>query len=355
MTIHGRRVLVALVCGGLMTATGELPAQIRTPQMPLQLPSNDFTWVWGNRTRAQEARSPTFNTDGTDGGFDCELQGRLTPGQMWTHTEIVRMESEIRTAQSFVEATLSYMGELNNQRALDWARLECRRFRTDDRPSSETPGVQADTVWLDVTVSLYEAFPADAGGDAGHWTASFNQAQAWRLRSSRPDSRATYTIRPEGLLLPSALHDVDGSAWRICVDNGSEWRTEWSGPVEPGPVSLSVSNEGGDVVLWVSVPDVLMQHPGDAHIDAASSCHSADQPFMDRLQLNVAALARGGAVVNDAGSLRLASFSWSEVAEVMSGQAASIPLQLRHEVSDGGQRILFEVQGTLGQRPAAGN
>jgi hypothetical protein len=258
----------------------------------------------------------------------------------------------VRMQSSFIEGALRYMGQLEYQGVLDWARMDCERIDSDQDGPQEPQGPQTAVAWLDMEVRLHQTFADEPGVEGGEWSVTFSQAQAWRLRASRPDSRATYTVRPEGLLLPSALTNVEASAHTLCTDaSGREWRTDFSGPAEPDPVALSASNQGGNLVLWASVPDVLIQHPGHGHIDADSECRIADQPSRERLQMDWAALQAAGATMNDSGAFQLGIFPWSEIATAATGAGPAAGFQMRHETEVDGRRIVFEINGSLGQRP----
>jgi hypothetical protein len=328
-----------------------MPAPAQIP-IPIALPETNFTWIWGNRSRAAQGLSSDFTTRGSDQWFNCELTGRMSALSGWSRTDVLDMEMAIRAQGSFIEGALRVMNELDYQRALDWAVLDCERMDRHEGGAQGPQGPQTAVAWLDVEVRLHQDFPAGRGVDDGAWSVSFNQAHAWRLRASRPDSRATFTVRPEGLLLPSALTSIEASAYTVCTDAaGREWRTELSGPAEPDPLSLSATNEGGNLVLWASVPDVLMQQPGHGHIEAGSECRTSDQPSRERLQLDWAALQAAGATMNDSGAFRLGDFAWNDIAAAATGEGPEAVLQMRHEAEVDGRRVVFEINGSLGQRP----
>lgn len=346
------RIGAASACAALLAVPVFATAQMPRVPVPIMLPDRDFTWVWGNRRRAMQGRTPDFTIFAVDFSFNCELTGRVSPQSLWARGDIDDMEIAVRSHGSFIEGSLIVMNQLESQRILDWAQLDCERFDGDQGGPQEPQGPQTAVAWLDMEVRLHEAFTDGSGVDGVEWTATFNQAQSWRLRASRPDSRATYTARSEGLLLPSALTGIEASAYTHCTDaSGREWRTEWVGPAEPELVSLSASNEDGNLVLWASVPDVLMQHPGHGHIDANSECRITDQASRERLQIDWAALQAAGAPMNDSGAFQLGIFPWSEIATAASGTGPAAGFQMRHEAEVDGRRIVFEISGSLGQRP----
>jgi hypothetical protein len=333
---------LAAVCGLALLASGPVPAQFG-----VNLPQSDFSWTWGNRNRAEAARSPDITMRGADSGFDCLLQARLRASSRWSFQAQRALEQEIRTYMSFIESAAYHMNLLDRQFDLDWARLDCTRL-IGSGAGGEPDGAQMLSPWIELEVGLYQDFAAPAGRDGGHWQASYRQAQSWRLRASRSGARGTYSIRPEGLLLPSALADIEASAQQLCYDStGNAWHTEWSGPAEPLPVSLSATNEGGQLVLWASVPEVAMRHPGHAAVPADSACHTAGAPFVDYLRLDTGPLQGAGAVVDSNGAFRIASLSWDEVAAAADGSGEPVRFAMQHEATQDARRVAFSIRGTI--------
>jgi hypothetical protein len=312
----------------------------------LNLPQHDFTWVWGNRARAEARRGNDLSLTGTDSGFQCELTARLSPGSRLTRMDVRQIENDIRVSMSFIETSARTMNNLDYYRELDWAVLECARLSRDDGPVEAT-GPESVTAWIELEVRIAGQFggPQDAG--EGEWAASYTQAGAWRLRRSGSGRRATHTIRSEGLLLPGALANVEGSAEATCRDAaGTTWRTEWEGPVQAEPINLTSGSEGGELVLWATVPDVWMQHPGHGHLPRDSACRTAEEPFRDRLSLDAAALRRAGATLNDDGAVRLGALSWAALSEAALGRGPEVELTMHHEAAG----AMLEIRATIGER-----
>src|SRR5690606_2108949 len=46
----------------------------------VNLPRDDFVWIWGDREDAMQNRFSDFTVNGNEAGFRCELTDRLHPG-----------------------------------------------------------------------------------------------------------------------------------------------------------------------------------------------------------------------------------------------------------------------------------
>jgi hypothetical protein len=93
-----------------------------------QLPTTDFTWRWGDAQDA-EARlgAEDFQANGNEMAFRCELTGALSPGSQITMQELQNMEMVLVSSISFVQASATAMNDLDFNRELDWAILDCKK------------------------------------------------------------------------------------------------------------------------------------------------------------------------------------------------------------------------------------
>src|SRR6516162_8964196 len=91
-----------------------------------QLPQNDFVWNWGNNADKQIGFED-FNVTGGEGGFHCELKGKISPGSTMTSGQIRQLQDTLRARLDFIYATSTYMNQLDQQRELDWAKLSCAK------------------------------------------------------------------------------------------------------------------------------------------------------------------------------------------------------------------------------------
>ena len=91
----------------------------------VNLPADDFTWIWGNRRETTMGRSEDFSVRGGELGFRCTLTGRLGPGNTWSRSEIRQLETDLSSSLSFVQASANAMYTLEQRRDIDWAILDC--------------------------------------------------------------------------------------------------------------------------------------------------------------------------------------------------------------------------------------
>lgn len=128
----GAFALVALLLSG-----GHAHAQFGTP-FPgfVQLPAEDFTWVWGGADEEEmNRRSPDFDTKGFEAGFACTLTGRLRPGRAFDRSELRAFERDLANSLAFIQTSAESMTSLDRNLDLDWAVLDCDK--RDDEPLSE--------------------------------------------------------------------------------------------------------------------------------------------------------------------------------------------------------------------------
>lgn len=116
-----------------------LPASANAQFM--NLPQNDFTWRWGDDENAGGIGD--FHARGSEGGFNCTLEGALRLGSRYTQLEIRELESELNISLFFIQAATSAMNQLDWERQLDWAVLDCVR------PKAREPDAEAQQQRLD--------------------------------------------------------------------------------------------------------------------------------------------------------------------------------------------------------------
>jgi hypothetical protein len=134
--------VAAVSLAALLCAPGAM-AQFGTP-FPgfVQLPAEDFTWVWGETDEEAIRRpSPEFQTTGNESGFRCELTGRFRPGRQFTHNEVREMERNLSSSLAFIQAAAQSMTILDRNFDLDWAILDCDK--QGDEPLSEEQAQKA--------------------------------------------------------------------------------------------------------------------------------------------------------------------------------------------------------------------
>lgn len=91
----------------------------------MNLPRDDFTWTWG-RKPSGETKFEDFSVFGSEGRFRCDLTGKLSIGTRMSRMDIRDLESELRGQLNFIQSATYMMNNLDAQRQLEWATLECK-------------------------------------------------------------------------------------------------------------------------------------------------------------------------------------------------------------------------------------
>jgi hypothetical protein len=91
-----------------------------------QLPKSDFIWNWGNPERSG-MKFEDFMVNGSEGGFNCELKGKLSVGSRMTSSDLHTLEDQLRARLDFIYASSNAMNQLEQSHDLDWARLQCAK------------------------------------------------------------------------------------------------------------------------------------------------------------------------------------------------------------------------------------
>lgn len=110
---------------------GDVSAQF----LPAILPNNDFRWQWGDADVVEQERRSlrSFSSSGHEAGFNCQLTGALRPGSRIEDIDLRRLESELGISLYFIQAATRVMNDLDYQRDLDWAVLDCKRPEARER------------------------------------------------------------------------------------------------------------------------------------------------------------------------------------------------------------------------------
>ncbi len=119
-------VAAALIAAAL---SGEAAAQI----FPANLPNNDFRWQWGDSVDQRSGGLRDFSASGHEAGFNCQLTGALRPSARIENLELRRLESELGISLYFIQAATRVMNDLDYQRSLDWAVLDCKKPEVRER------------------------------------------------------------------------------------------------------------------------------------------------------------------------------------------------------------------------------
>lgn len=94
------------------------------------LPDDDFTWRWGEQ---RGSRIDDFSIRGGEQSFLCTLTGELSARSRLTRTDLRNFEAELRTSLFFIVDATNAMNQLDRQRDLAWAVLDCVKQGDDEQ------------------------------------------------------------------------------------------------------------------------------------------------------------------------------------------------------------------------------
>lgn len=120
------------VCSTTLVALASAAATTATAQfgLPMQLPENDFVWTWGRGQRqGADARRgiEDFNVIGNDGGFRCQLTGKMSISAGLGSSETRALEEQLRSSLFFIQDSAYTMNQYDSYRYIDWAVLDCKK------------------------------------------------------------------------------------------------------------------------------------------------------------------------------------------------------------------------------------
>ncbi len=136
--MHGPKRF-ALVAAAAAAVAGLAASSVHAQFGNYQLPQNDFVWNWGANPDRQIGFED-FTVTGGEGGFHCELKGKVNPGSEMTPSQLHQLEDALRARLDFIYASSNYMNQLDQQRELDWAKLSCAKAE----PTPATAQEKAD-------------------------------------------------------------------------------------------------------------------------------------------------------------------------------------------------------------------
>jgi hypothetical protein len=105
--------------------------------LPMQLPENDFVWVWGRTQQGADARRglEDFNIIGSDGGFRCQLTGKISISSGLSTTQTRALEEQLRVSLFFIQESAYTMNQYDSYRYIDWAVLDCKKPESNETES----------------------------------------------------------------------------------------------------------------------------------------------------------------------------------------------------------------------------
>lgn len=102
------------------------------------LPRNDFVWNWGDANLERQHGMADIEITGSESFFRCDLKARMKVSSPLSVSEVRQIETELATRLDFIYAVSEAMNYLEYQRALDWARLDCKKAEAEPSSAEET-------------------------------------------------------------------------------------------------------------------------------------------------------------------------------------------------------------------------
>jgi hypothetical protein len=103
----------------------------------VQLPDNDFTWYWGDADDGDVRGAPDFRVRGSEGGFRCDLTGRMRISSRMSSSDIRNLEQSLSASLAFIQVSAETMTVLERRIDLDWGRLACEKLENDTTAEEE--------------------------------------------------------------------------------------------------------------------------------------------------------------------------------------------------------------------------
>lgn len=134
-TIHYRCTTLLAALGALLLGASNAEAQA-FPGF-VNLPANNFVWIWGRRDEALTRRSSDFAVSGNEAGFRCDLTVKQHPASRLTRADQRQLENNLRTSLAFIQDAANTMSILEQRREIDWAVLDCKKPTDEDLTEAE--------------------------------------------------------------------------------------------------------------------------------------------------------------------------------------------------------------------------
>ena len=135
------RIVAALV----LTAASPLLLPSAAAQFGLyNLPQNDFTWHWGQSKPEQPGRGMAdIEARGSESFFQCELTAKSRTLTLTTD-EVREIELQLTGRLDFIYAVNEAMYYLDQSRQLDWATLDCKKYKEEPKTAEESAEREAE-------------------------------------------------------------------------------------------------------------------------------------------------------------------------------------------------------------------
>jgi hypothetical protein len=126
--------LAAIAATAVLATTG---AHAQFGGFGYTLPKDDFVWNWGRNREGANTAFEDFSVHGGEGGFTCELTGKVGFSGRMSRDDIRALEEELRRRMDFIYAASAYMNNLDQQNLIEWARLDCDKLEAAPSTAEE--------------------------------------------------------------------------------------------------------------------------------------------------------------------------------------------------------------------------
>ena len=130
------RIVAPLVAaiGAQVFAVSDTAAQV--PGL-YSLPTTDFTWNWGDTNLEHHRGAADIEMQGNEAQFRCELKATMRASSTMTQTDYREMEQALSGRLDFIYAASEAMNQLEYQRVLEWATLDCKEYEAPEKTPEE--------------------------------------------------------------------------------------------------------------------------------------------------------------------------------------------------------------------------
>ncbi|HEY3516967.1 MAG TPA: hypothetical protein VGL98_07955 [Gammaproteobacteria bacterium] len=101
------------------------------------LPTTDFVWSWGDTNLERHRGAADITMHGNEAQFSCELNATMRASSTMTQADYRTIEQQLSTRLDFIYAVSQTMNNLEYQRVLDWATLDCKKYDPPERSEEE--------------------------------------------------------------------------------------------------------------------------------------------------------------------------------------------------------------------------
>jgi hypothetical protein len=102
------------------------------------LPNADFRWNWGEIREDRRFGHADITMNGGEAGFDCEFTVRFRPTSNMSPADIRAFRDSLATRLDFIYAVSESMYYMDQDRSIDWATLDCKKFEPEPRTPEES-------------------------------------------------------------------------------------------------------------------------------------------------------------------------------------------------------------------------